>query len=446
MDILYKFVELFATFGEGFIAFYTVTFMSGSKYSPKKTFGFQLLNCLIYTTIITFLNTLSVFSFSTLVIALFLIWILTYLTSSNSFLFRAMATTLSILIITSLDYVIGFSCAILIGKSTNIYAGFILIMKSGLSRTLYTFFNKSIQLIILFLLAPYYQRLNILKRKQQCYLFIIIIIIALIISTLLINMIFSESPMISQTSIIASWLFILTCVCAIIIAFYSNTQYKLEKEENELIASTNYILESSYLQIADKIESLHSQAHDYKKHLLTIRHLGLEDAYEYIDSLLDTEYHPSLLCRTGDKYIDAILNCKKEEAEAKQISFTYSANLPQSLSIASVDICAILSNQLDNAIEACCKISDPRERYVHVTLDQKLDFFAFIVKNSIVHNSLSENDPLISTKLDSDHPHGFGLKNIRTSVEKYGGTLSHTITSTTFTSTALIQLPYNHLT
>lgn len=80
------------------------------------------------------------------------------------------------------------------------------------------------------------------------------------------------------------------------------------------------------------------------------------EAEQYVCKLLAITYRESKLCHSGCDVIDAIINCKISEATAGHIAFTYKVQLPEPIHISSVDICAVLSNQIDNALEACANI------------------------------------------------------------------------------------------
>lgn len=143
------------------------------------------------------------------------------------------------------------------------------------------------------------------------------------------------------------------------------------------------------------------------------------------------------LCHSGCDVIDAIINCKVSEATAGHIAFTYKVQLPEPIHVSSVDICAVLSNQIDNALEACANIPNQQERFVQVTLWQKETFLFFKVINSVLVNPFIAGNTLISKKKESGH--GLGLINIRDTVEKYNGTLDNQFSGNQFISIAMMQ-------
>lgn len=434
-------IEWIITFFEGFILILTTIYIVGEKYAfLRKRLPYLLLSCTIYFGGITLLNVcIGLFSFFTAYIGIVLLCVASSVVTSKDWITRAMAATLSYFFLAILDYSLGFSVALIIGKSSSIYEGFHLVMNSGKIRIIYLFLNKFIHLFLIYILRSFLYKLRGLNHFYQIVI-TSISLIAFFVSSLLLNMILSESQIISQTSIILSWCFILICVFALIALCCTNMQLSNERLDNAMIKTQNVILKDSYMQIADKIEELHKQSHDYKNQLLTIRYLDTENVDEYIDSVIRANHSVKSLCRTGDRYVDAVLNCKMEEASIHDIEFSYTSSFPKPLSIDAVDICAILSNQLDNAIEACCKMDNTAQRWIRITLDQKMDFTVFIVENSIAENSIDPKEPLVSSKTDTSRVHGLGIKNIQKAAEKYNGTLSNTVTENSFKSTALMQV------
>lgn len=118
------------------------------------------------------------------------------------------------------------------------------------------------------------------------------------------------------------------------------------------------------------------------------------------------------------------------------IEFEFNADFHLRTSLSSIDICGVLSNQIDNALEACRVISEGRLRKVIVEIRQKECFAFFTVKNTVAENPLLKNPELVSTKMDSDHLHGWGIKNIRDTVERNNGFLLHEFENGYFVSSA----------
>ena len=89
-----------------------------------------------------------------------------------------------------------------------------------------------------------------------------------------------------------------------------------------------------------------------------------------------------------------------------------------------MDFCIILSNALDNAINACEKIRTNQKKYIHISSHKKQDFLLIEIENSFDGNAHFKE--------------GIGLSNIRWTAQKYDGTIDITTTNTTFCLSILL--------
>lgn len=139
--------------------------------------------------------------------------------------------------------------------------------------------------------------------------------------------------------------------------------------------------------------------------------------------------------------IDAVINCKAAEAEALSIPFEYLVELSQPIEMDPVAICAILSNQIDNAFEASQQVPDPVKRDVKVRIWIKNDNTLFFrVKKYVDTDPLVSNPNLLRAKADSQELHGIGLRNIADTAEKYGGALRSSCQDHFFVSSVFLCL------
>lgn len=435
---IYTIVELSASLIESLLIINLITLMSGRKYGNIFNSLLVLGLASIQTVIVAFMNSLAAFSFVTILVASLYALIVTKFTSNGGILLRATACMLGMFFLHSFDYIVGFSVSLIFGHSKDIYHGFELMMRSGDTRTIYTMLNKSMQTLLFFLLKPYYEKLCLIPKKYQVAL-LEVTTSCYIIMSILFSLIMSDSLVVMQIAIIFSWLFIMICLIVIILMIVLNTKYQKKKQEAKMIAITNKMMEKNYKQLHLNQLAADKQVHDFTNHLKTIRGMLPKDseAEKYICKLLAVPYCQSKLCHSGNDVIDAILNCKMVEAANMHINFSYQVQLPESLNISSIDICAILSNQIDNALDACQNILEESKRFVRVTIWQRESFLFFKVKNSVFSNPFTVGNKLISNK--EGEGHGLGLINIRDTVQKYGGVLDNQFSDNQFISIAMMQ-------
>jgi sensor histidine kinase regulating citrate/malate metabolism len=160
---------------------------------------------------------------------------------------------------------------------------------------------------------------------------------------------------------------------------------------------------------------------------------------EKIDSYLDnleTELNQiDTLVKSGNVSVDAILNSKLSLAKARKITVSVKALVPKNLSISEIDLCVIIGNLLDNAIEACLKIENTDERVIRCYMDIKRDSLYISVTNTNGGQILKQNGKYSTTKSEE---HGFGLARVDRVVEKYEGYIKRRNEEGAFTSEVML--------
>lgn len=135
----------------------------------------------------------------------------------------------------------------------------------------------------------------------------------------------------------------------------------------------------------------------------------------YIASLLQNLQTPSSRIRTGNSALDAILNTKKALAESKGITVDMEVQISNRLPLEPVDVCVIFGNALDNAIEACDRITQGEKKISLVLVQREGKLLCYLTNTAPINSS---KDFSITSKSDKKN-HGFGLVNLKESLEKY---------------------------
>ena len=175
----------------------------------------------------------------------------------------------------------------------------------------------------------------------------------------------------------------------------------------------------------NEIERLHENTrrlkHDMKNHIMVIAsHLNnneVEDAKQYLSVVLDNLNRVYSYIQTGNLVLNYIINSKLEYAQRNGIQFKAEIENLSFANMGSVDFSAVLSNALDNAIEASMKATD---KFIYVAILKKRGYDTITVKNKIDKSVLADNPELNSTKAESE-THGYGIKQIKTITKKYDG-------------------------
>lgn len=179
-------------------------------------------------------------------------------------------------------------------------------------------------------------------------------------------------------------------------------------------------LDEQYFSVIEKKnEDMQVLAHDFKNHLATIRNLDLpEEANEYIDSIYPEIEKINQIGISKNKTLDLIISKYVSLCEIKDIIFSIDVKTANLSFIESQDLTALLTNLLDNAVEAAAQ---SKEKKISLVIEKQNEFLEKLTVANSCDSAPQENagKPL-SRKADKE-AHGFGTKSIRKIAEKYGG-------------------------
>ena len=175
----------------------------------------------------------------------------------------------------------------------------------------------------------------------------------------------------------------------------------------------------------DEVQNIYRQMrgwrHDYHNHIQLMKaYLSLGQTQEldgYLNQLDTDLTNVDTVIKTGNIMVDAVLNSKLSLIQSKEIAISAKAVVPEKLSVLEVDLCVILGNLLDNAMEACLRQNEG-ERFVRVFIGVLKEQLYISVTNSAARVEKSGGKYLSSKKSST---HGFGLMRIDRIADKYGG-------------------------
>ncbi len=189
------------------------------------------------------------------------------------------------------------------------------------------------------------------------------------------------------------------------------------KGEMQMLAWKNELLEENYQEIKDMYQNYSYTYHDMKNHLTIVQSYckegKTEKAIDYIDKIQNTMIPVRRYIKSNNEIIDIIINYKCTEAEKDGIYVEVYADEFENIEIEENDLCVILSNLLDNAIEACRAI-ETENKWIRILVK--------VVGETVwinVSNSCEKSSERWNTKKKGFH--GYGLKSVQTSVDKYEG-------------------------
>lgn len=213
-----------------------------------------------------------------------------------------------------------------------------------------------------------------------------------------------------------------------------------DRTKAELDAIQN-ILRTQYAQYRisqDNIDMINQKYHDLKHQIAILRsENNLEKREAYLDEMEKGIADYELQFKTGNSVLDTILTGKSMYCARHDITLTCVADGTLLKEIYVMDLCTIFGNALDNAIECAVQITAPEKRLIHVSVSERNNFVFIRIENYIEEIPIFKNDFPVTTKKEKDY-HGFGIKSIRYSVEKYKGSLTVTAKENWFVLKVLI--------
>lgn len=181
------------------------------------------------------------------------------------------------------------------------------------------------------------------------------------------------------------------------------------------------LLDKHYNEVDNMYRQMRGWRHDYKNHIQTMKiHLqnGEYDLVEnYLSNLSEDLSTVDTVLKTGNVMVDAILNSKLSLAKSKAIRIDATASVPSSVPILETDLCVIIGNLFDNAIEAAISLPEDK-RYIRLYMGLFKGQLYLSITNSVGGKIKKENKTYFTTKGEN---HGFGLRRIDTIVAKYKG-------------------------
>lgn len=209
--------------------------------------------------------------------------------------------------------------------------------------------------------------------------------------------------------------------------------------DRRIAAYQRQLIETHYQEVENMYRQMRGWRHDYRNHIQTMKVLAssgdLEGIRSYLDRL-DTDLNTvDLAVKTGNAMADAILNSKISLAKSRDIPVQVDAHIPVKLKMSELDLCCIIGNLFDNAIEASLALP-PEERLIRVYMDMKgtqlyLSFTNFTAQGK----REKQGGRFLTTKGEG---HGFGLVRVDAIVERLDGYLSRNSEDGAFTTEILI--------
>lgn len=241
------------------------------------------------------------------------------------------------------------------------------------------------------------------------------------------NLFLTSSVLLSNDTSIQTETEILRAALVIMLIVMTGATIKSTKDTKK----ANFEAEQSYLlshQLEEQFKhfmelerasaELHKLKHDAANHMLTLQEmLGNESGApkDYVNELTEKYNKASAIILCGNFIFNSQLNRIKNICAEHNIQLYYDVKIPKELEVKDIDLVGVLSNMLDNAVNACKLLSPEKRRYINICANKNIGIISIAIENSCAPNAVCNTE-------DRSLKHGWGIKIIKEVTQKYDGT------------------------
>ncbi|MFR5462273.1 MAG: sensor histidine kinase [Agathobacter rectalis] len=442
MDLFWMIFELVVNLFQSAIVLQTIRAILKDKRTGKKANLAYILFVAILFLELSFVNFIVPFEGIGIIISILIIYIYSLINLKGTFMQKMFWSIFVMLLIMGITIVVLSIEGCIIGKG---YLNLVI------QKDLYRFVGVVIIQIVLF----YLTRFMIKRTKKdstyslkwnEWFVLLIIPVISIFtmsfVSLIIINIEDQLSPMQHIFSILSILGILMTN--SLVYVLYVNMQKDHAKQlEYSILQQAFKSQEKSVEETKILYQSVRSIRHDLKQHFqvaLTMLHSGkINEAVDYMEKYNDTVLDGisnKVFC--DNDVVNYIINSKSKICSDRHIKiYIYIANeIPE---FSDLDLCVLLGNALDNAIEG---VSGEGSNEIYLELRNVDNFFMISVKNTIINSVLEDNPNLISTKNEKE-VHGLGILSMKEVVQKYNGSIEFYESDNKFCCDMLLDIPDN---
>lgn len=442
MDLFCMIFELVVNLFQSAIVLQTIRAILKDKRTEKKANLAYILFVAVLFLELSFVNFMVPFEGIGIIISILIIYIYSLLNLKGTFMQKMFWSIFVMLLIMGITTVVLSIEGCIIGKG---YLDLVI------QKDLYRFVGVVVIQIVLF----YLTRFMIKRTKKdstyslkwnEWFVLLIIPVISIFkmsfVSLIIINIEEQLSPMQHIFSILSILGILMTN--SLVYVLYVNMQKDHAKQlEYSILQQAFKSQEKSVEETKILYQSVRSIRHDLKQHFqvaLTMLHSGkINEAVDYMEKYNDTVLDGisnKVFC--DNDVVNYIINSKSKICSDRHIKiYIYIANeIPE---FSDLDLCVLLGNALDNAIEG---VSGDGNNEIYLELRNVDNFFMISVKNTITNSVLEYNPNLISTKNEKE-VHGLGILSMKEVVQKYNGSIEFYESDNKFCCDMLLDIPDN---
>lgn len=440
MDLFWMIFEFVVNLFQSAIVLQTIRAILKDKTTGKKANLAYILFVAVLFLELSFVNFIVPFEGIGIIISILIIYIYSLINLKGTFMQKMFWSIFVMLLIMGITAVVLSIEGCIIGKG---YLDLVI------QKDLYRFVGVVVIQIVLF----YLTRFMIKRTKKdstyslkwnEWFVLLIIPVISIFTMSFVSLIIINIEEQLPPMQHIFSILSILGILMTMVYVLYVNMQKDHAKQlEYSILQQAFKSQEKSVEETKILYQSVRSIRHDLKQHFqvaLTMLHSGkINEAVDYMEKYNDTVLDGisnKVFC--DNDVVNYIINSKSKICSDRHIKiYIYIANeIPE---FSDLDLCVLLGNALDNAIEG---VSGEGNNEIYLELRNVDNFFMISVKNTIINSVLEYNPNLISTKNEKE-VHGLGILSMKEVVQKYNGSIEFYESDNKFCCDMLLDIPDN---
>ena len=283
-------------------------------------------------------------------------------------------------------------------------------------------FGSVITMLFLILLLSLILKKNRIRYPMQFHIQLLCIpLITVIILSLLQVHSFYETKHINTYILLVLLLTIMNVINYIQIEW--SARFLNDRQQLQDMQLLNNYQRQKYEQLSESYRSGRRFLHDTKNHFFVLQKYLHNKQYDQLEAYITHAFGDleNLYAKynTGNLVIDSFMTSFDQMAERKNIRFEVELNIDKNrIPMEDYDLCIVLGNILDNALHAC-EYATKKDRFIHIVLETtKKDLFVIETENTM-------SSPVDKSPKSNDLEHGYGLKNINRTIEKYHGIMGY---------------------
>lgn len=309
-----------------------------------------------------------------------------------------------------------------------------------------TFLSRILLLFLIKLMDKYWGNKNLFLPKEFWIILSSIFFIGFGTIFLVFYMMSIDDPNINNQVLIFLSIYIFFSSAIIFFFFEKTSQYFQFKNKAEMLEN-QILMEQNHLNQVKKLnERINIIRHDMKNHILCLQALLEKDestsANAYASSILEQIQNNQLKYNTGNVALDALLNTKYINITEKNIHYNEELRIQSPIYISDIDICMVIANGLDNAIEACNHIENPKDQSISFEMEVNEDVVMVHIKNTYSVNPRRIRG-LFQTSKSNTQNHGYGIQIINQIAIQNKGTFDVFFDDTYFSVSIILENQFN---